>query len=298
MKLIHLAALILLGSIWGASFLFIRVAAPVLGPLPLMGARVFIAGAALFVYAAVLRQLPDLRGRWRDVLVVGALNSAFPFVLIAAASLTLTASLASILNSTTPLFTAVIAAAWLKKPLSMRVWLGVGLGITGVTVLVGGAPLAFNAQLLLAALASLSAAFCYGLGNVYASQHFNGVAPLHSALAQMLGATVLLTLPALATLPDTPPTPGAIGSLLALALVSTSFATLIYFYLINHIGPTRTSTVTFLVPVFGTCWGILFLQEPFTPGILLGMGLILLSVSQVLELRVDLWRRTAPQSAD
>jgi drug/metabolite transporter (DMT)-like permease len=146
---------------------------------------------------------------------------------------------------------------------------------------VGGSALQVTPTLIVAALASLAAAFCYGLGTVYASEHFRETPILTTSIGQLLGAGVLLLIPSLAAVPQTVPPVDALLALLALAFLSTSFAYLLYFYLVNHIGPTRTITVTFLVPVFGTLWGVLFLQEVFTGGMLLGMVVILGSVGLV-----------------
>lgn len=282
MKPVQLAALVLLGAIWGASYLFIRVSSAAFGPLMLMAIRVTLAVAVLYVYALIMRDLPDLRKRWRVFLVVGFLNSALPFALIAFAQLTLTASLASILNATTPLFTAIVAAIWIKEALTWQKLVGVVMGIIGVMLLVQGSPLEINDGLWLAVLGSLGAALSYGVGTVYASKSFGGLKPLHGAIGQLSGATVLLIVPAALNVPQTMPSQEAIFALLALALLSTSFAYQLYFYLLNNVGPTRTATVTFLVPVFGTIWGVLLLNETFNLTMLLGMAVILGSVWLVI----------------
>jgi drug/metabolite transporter (DMT)-like permease len=282
MKPVQLAALVLLGAIWGASYLFIRVSSAAFGPLTLMAIRVTLAVSVLFVYALLVRDVPDIRQRWRVFLVVGFLNSALPFALIAYAQLTLTASLASILNATTPLFTALVAAFWIKEALTWQKLVGVVMGIAGVMLLVQGSPLEINNGLWLAVAGSLSAALSYGFGTVYASKAFVGLKPLHGAIGQLSGASVILLIPATFNIPATMPSQEAILALLALALLSTSFAYQLYFYLLNNVGPTRTATVTFLVPVFGTIWGVLFLKEPFNVTMLLGMAVILGSVWLVI----------------
>src|SRR5215211_4596110 len=136
-----LGALVLLGALWGASYMFIRVAVPALGPFALMGLRVALAASVLGLYAALLaRGMPKLRSRWKEILFVGATNSAIPFSLIAAAEIKLTASLAAILNSTTALFAAVIAALWIGEELTMKKVFGLVMGLVGVAVLVGWGP--------------------------------------------------------------------------------------------------------------------------------------------------------------
>ena len=285
MKPIYIIALTLLGSLWGASFMFIRVASPVFGPFLLMFVRVLIAVLALLAYAAYLRQIPDLRAQWRQFLVLGALNSGLPFVLIAFSALTLTSSLTAILNSTTPLFTALVAAVWIGERLTPRKIIGVLMGIVGVAILAGGSPLELTPAFVIAVLASLAAALCYGLGTVYASRITGDLKGFQAAIGQLLGATVVLAVPAVATPAPAPITLPAVAALIALALLSTSFAYLLYFYLLRHVGPTRTATVTFLVPLFGTFWGVLLLGEALSIGLFIGMAVILASVSLVIGAR-------------
>ncbi|GAB5493143.1 MAG: DMT family transporter [Phototrophicaceae bacterium] len=293
MKAIHVGALILLGAIWGASFLFIREAAHDFGPIVLMFLRVFLAGLVLIPIAPFLLRnrkrlnKSELLSYWKQFLIMGAFNSAIPFTLIAFSELTITASLASILNSLTPLCTAIIAAIWVGEKLTGQKISGAVLGIIGVMVLVGGSPLDLNNEFLLAVVASIGAAVCYGIGTVYASRHITGLPAIQASIGQLLGASLILALPSVATVPDTMPSMRAIISLVALILLSTSFAYLIYFYLLRQVGPTRTASVTFLVPVFGTIWGIVFLDEPFSWGMLLGMAIILLSVGLVLGAKFE-----------
>jgi len=290
MKPIHYAALTLLGAVWGASFLFIGVAVPEFGPLNLMFVRVLAAGLIMFAVARLtlrehLGPALRLRQNWRVYLIIGLLNSALPFTLIAYSELHLPVSLAAILNSTTPLFTALIAALWGSERLSGRKVGGVVLGVAGVAVLMGGAPLALNSVVALAVLASLLAALSYGTATVYAARHMTGLPAALASAAQLLAASVWLVVPGMAAAPAARPSTAAIGALAALILLSTTFAYLLYFYLLRHVGPTRTASVTFLVPVFGSVWAVLLLREPFNLGMLAGMGIILLSVGLVMGAR-------------
>ena len=287
MKPIHYAALLLLGAVWGASFLFIGLAVPEFGPLPLMFARVLIAGLLLLLFASLtqrragLRATLRLREKWPTYLIVGLLNSALPFTLIAFSELRLTASLAAILNSTTPLFTALIAAVWGSERLTGgKVW-GVVLGVIGVAVLVGGAPLDISSGGVVAVAPAGRAALGRGAGRRSAARHITGLPAAYASTVQLLGAAVVLAAPGVLTLPAVRPSSPAIGALAALILVSTTFAYLLYFFLLKNVGPTRTTSVTFLVPVFGSLWSILFLREPFSLGMLLGGAIILASVGLV-----------------
>src|SRR5215217_1079055 len=236
------AGLVLLGALWGGSFLFIRIAVPALGPFFLVELRVGLAAAVLFLYAIAAGRVPKIRSRWRSFLVLGFLNAALPFTLISAAEIHLTASLAAILNSTTVMFTAIVATVWMGDALTVKKAVGIVLGIVGVTVLVGWDPLPLNGVVLLAVAAMLIASLSYALGATYAKWSFSGIPPL------------------------------------GLALLSTAVAYLIYFRLIENVGPTSTVTVTLLVPVFGLLFGVLLLDEPFGLGTLAGLGIILTSV--------------------
>jgi drug/metabolite transporter (DMT)-like permease len=250
------AGLVLLGAVWGAAFLFIRVAVPALGPFPLVELRVGLAAVALILYVFAVGRVPKIRRRWRSFLVLGFLNTALPFSLISAAEIHLTASLAAILNSTTVMFTAIVAAVWMGDALTTRKLVGIVLGIVGVTVLVGWDPTPLNGVVLLSVAAMLFASLSYALGATYTKHSFSGIPPIGMAIGQLTVALCVL----------------------ALALLSTAVAYLIYFRLIENVGPTSTVTVTLLVPVFGLLFGVLLLDEPFGLGTLAGLGIILFSV--------------------
>ena len=273
--------LVLLAAIWGASFVFIRVAAPAFGPLPLMATRMVIAVAALLLYVALTRTRLDLgrsRGRF---LVLGAFNAAIPFALIATAELRLSASLGSILNSTSPLFSVFVARIAFGAALRGPQVVGAVVGIGGVAALVGVGEVSNDPSFLLAVAASLAAALSYAIGASYAGRAFPGLRPLDIAVGQSLGAAVVLLPGALLTPPRSMPPPEAVASLLALALLGTVLAYLIYFRLIAAVGATRAIAVTFLIPVFGVLFGVLFLGEAAGANLIAGMALILTGVALV-----------------
>ncbi len=280
--------LLLLAALWGGSFLFIRLASPVIGPVVLMDARVLIAGLALLVYAALLARMPDLWRRWRAYLLLGGLNAAAPFTLIAFAELHLPASLAAILNATTPLFGAVVAFFWLHDRMTAKKIVGILIGVIGVVVLVGWSPFPLTPLVLLSVGASLLAACFYGIGGVYSKVAFQKEPPLALAMGQQLGAGVVLLPFAVASLPASFPSVPIVLAILALALFSTSLGYLIYFRLMTTVGPTSTLSVTFLVPVFGLLWGAIFLKEPLTIGWLIGLGIVLVGMGFVTNLRIPL----------
>lgn len=282
----ELAALFVLAALWGGSFLFIRVAAPALGPFPLAAGRVTLAALVLWVGMRALGQRPALRANARKLLVLGALNAAVPFSLIAAAELRLTASLAAMLNATVPLWGALFGVLWLGERVTPRRAAGLLLGVVGVGVLVGWSPIAMTRATALSVGATLVATCGYALAGVYAKRQLAGVPAPTLALGQQVAAAVWLAAPALWRLPHAHPTRPAALALLALALLSTTVAYLLYFHLIAAVGPTKTSTVTYLLPLFGMVWGALFLGEPLTAGMLAGLALILGSVLLVNDVRL------------
>lgn len=292
MNLRHVGVLLLLAAIWGASFLFIRIASPVLGPVFLVELRVWLAAFALLLYALVTKRLPTWRGQWRAYLILGALNCAIPFTLVATAELHLTASLAAILNATIPLFTVVVAAVWGQERLTLQKGFGLLVGFVGVGILVGWSPLPLNARVLLSAGASVLASFFYAVGGVYSKVAFKDTPPLALAIGQQVAAGLLLLPIAVFRIPTTKPSVSIILAVLALALLSTAVAYLLYFFLIKSVGPTNTLSVAFLIPVFGLLWGMLFLGESLSAGSLVGLSMIFLSIVCVTSLRFPWKGRT------
>jgi drug/metabolite transporter (DMT)-like permease len=270
-----LGRLFLLAAVWGGSFILIRVVVPSLGPIVTVEARVLIAGLALLLVAAVVRRPLELRDRWPQYLAVGAMNSALPFALISAAELHLTASMAAILNATSPLFGALVAAAWLGDPLTGRKLAGISIALSGIVVLLGWSPLPWTVATFLSVTASLLAALCYGVGSGYTKVKLSGAPPLGMAIGSQLGASLCLAPLVPLAPPTAAPSLAVVLCVLTLALLSTALAYLLYFRLVVDIGPTRTLTVTFLTPIFGVLWGALFLGEAVTPVKLAACAIIL-----------------------
>jgi drug/metabolite transporter (DMT)-like permease len=290
--------LVLLASLWGASFLFIRIAVAPLGPFLLMDLRVLIASGTLMLYAFFLRRLPDLQKRWKEYLLLGTINSAIPFTLIATSELYITSSLAAILNATTPMFTAVVAALWLKDPLTWKKGAGLLLGFIGVTILVGWSPVPMEEKVLLAIGAMLAASFSYAIGGVYAKKTFPDASPLAMAIGQLTGAAVALLPAAAVTAPSARFTLFGTAATLGLAILSTAVAYLLYFRLLHNVGPTKTMTVTFLVPLFSLLWGVLLLDEPLGAGVITGFLLICAGIVFVADLRLGLGRSSVPTQSE
>jgi drug/metabolite transporter (DMT)-like permease len=256
-----LIRLLLLSAIWGGSFLLIRVGAPALGPVTLMEARVLLAAIFLTGVAVALRRPPlDWRTHWRHYLIIGLLNSALPFLLFGYAALTLPASLLSILNATSPLWGTLIAALWQRAPLDGRRLAGLVLGIFGVGLLVGFDRVALAPGAGVAISAALAAALCYAIASSYAKSA-REVAPFANAHGSMWAASLLIAPVLLAFPPAATPTPGMLALLVALGVLCSGIAYLLYFRLIEDIGAAPALTVTFLIPLFGSFFGWLVLDE-------------------------------------
>lgn len=281
MRAKDLIGLLVLSALWGGSFLFIRIAAPVLGPVVLIELRVFLAGVLLLLYSLVTRQPLNLRKYWLTYLLIGILNSAIPFTLIATSELHLTAGLAAILNATSPLFGAVVAALWIKEALTFKKIIGLLLGLAGVCVVMGWSPLPLTLTIILSVVASLVAAAFYGIASVYTKIYARGTNSVAVSTCSQLGAALfLLPLTFVAPMQQVPSIQVSLA-VAALALLCTAVGYLIYFSLIANVGPTRALTVTFLAPVFGVLWGALFLGEPLTLSTILGFAIILLGTGFV-----------------
>jgi drug/metabolite transporter (DMT)-like permease len=274
-----IAELIALAAIWGASFLFMRVAVPEFGPLALTALRV--GGATLCLLPLVLwhGHLGALRTHWRAIAIVGLFNSALPFVFFGIAALAINAGLSSIFNATAPLWGALIAWLWLHDKLSPSRVLGLFIGFVGVVFLAWDKasfkPGDHGVSAGLAIGACLLATLCYGFAANYTKQRLTGVPPLSVAAGSQAAATAVLALPALGFAPQAMPSATAWGSVIVLALLCTAVAYLLYFRLIAHVGAPRAITVTYLIPVFAALWGALFLREDITLSMAAGCVVIL-----------------------
>jgi drug/metabolite transporter (DMT)-like permease len=260
MSTANLLRLFLLAAIWGGSFLFMRIAAPVLGAAVLIEYRVLFASLFLAVIGLFLKKKLDLRQHWKHYLILGLFNSALPFLMFAFAARTLSASVLAVLNATTPLWGTLIAAVWSRSMVSGKVLLGLALGTCGVALLVGFDHVSSKPGAGLAIAAVLFASFNYGIASNYAKQA-KAVEPFANAHGSMWAST-LLVLPVVPFFPaPAEPTLGIMAAVLALGILCSGVAYLIYFRLIQDVGPSSALTVTFLSPLFGILWGVAFLGE-------------------------------------
>lgn len=271
--------LVMLGAIWGASFLFMRVAVPEFGAIALVEIRVAIGALLLFVVLLWQGGARDVLRLIVPLVVVGIFGSAIPFTLFAYGTLTISAGTASVMNATAPLFTALVGYIWLRDKLLPTQSIGLAIGFGGVLLLlwdrialnVEGAALAIGACLL--------AAFCYGIVVNYTKKNLTGVAPIVNAAGSQLAAAVLLLPLAIVYWPDEAVSAQGWYNAIALGLLSTGIAFILYFRLIARIGPARAITVTYLVPVFGMLWGLTFLGERISGGMMAACAVILVGIA-------------------
>jgi drug/metabolite transporter (DMT)-like permease len=261
-----------LAAIWGSSFLFMRLAVVEFGPLPTAALRVGIAAAFLLPLLLWKGQGHVLRRHWPVISVVGLLNSGIPFFLFSFALLSITTGLSAILNATVPLFGALVAWAWLRdRPTGSRI-LGLAIGFLGVAMLAWDKATfkagASGIAPAWAVLACLLACVCYALAASATKRYLTGLPPLVTATGSQLGATIGLALPALWLRPGQVPSAQAWLALVALGVLCTGVAYILYFRLIETTGPARALAVTFVVPVFAVLYGALFLREQVTPWML------------------------------
>ncbi|WP_148713836.1 DMT family transporter [Chitinolyticbacter meiyuanensis] len=271
--------LILLAAIWGASFLFMRVSVPALGPvIPAVG-RIVVGAVFLALVALLLRRVALQRAHWRHYLILGLFNTALPFLCYGFAARQLTASVMSILNATAPIWGALVAAVWLGVKPTLKSACGLLLGVVGVTVLVGLDAATSQPGAGWAIMAVLSATLCYAIASSYSKRHAADVPPFAAAHGSMWAASFTI-LPLLAWQPaPVVPTPLAVCAVLALGVFCTGMAYLLYFRLVQDIGPASALTVTFLIPVFGVLWGVLLLGETIGHNTLAGAALVLVGTA-------------------
>lgn len=273
----------LLAALWGSSFLFMRLGSAEFGVWATAGVRVAVASVFLLPVLCWRGHWPTLRRHLRPILLVGVLNSALPFALYTYALRSVSTGLAAILNATTPLMAALVAWAWLGERPGRARALGLLLGFAGVVLLswdrlgphhAGSDPWAVPA--------CLAATLCYALAASFTQKHLSGVHPLATAAGSQLGAALALAVPTALAWPAAMPGATAWGALLAVGILCTGIAYILFFRLIEQAGPARAMTVTFLVPVFALLYGAVLLGERVSAHMLLGGAVVLAGVALAL----------------
>ncbi|WP_237113822.1 DMT family transporter [Pseudoalteromonas rubra] len=251
-----------------------RIAAPTFGPAYLIEFRVSFAALALLVIALYLKQYLHFRAHARHYFILGLLNTALPFVLFVYAAQTLTVSMLAILNATAAIWGALIAFFWHRTPLSAKSLIGMVLGVCGVVILVGWDQTLISEKLIWSVLAGVLAAVSYEIASNYA-KNAPQIPAFDNAHGSMWAAVVWL-LPLLPFVPmRAVPDSTEISAVIALGVICTGIAYLLYFRLISEVGAASALSVTFLIPLFGIIWGYLILDEQVGLNTLGGMVLVL-----------------------
>ena len=261
MELKNWILLILLGAVWGSAFMFIKISADDFGPILLVNLRLLLAGALFLPFLLRKKYLAHFKSHFPGILILSIFSNAFPFTMFSYASLGATSNMLGILNGTTAFMTMVVAYFWLKESITPKQIFGIILGFLGILVLVNPA----NGSATLGASGfALVGALSYSFSGVYIQKYqLNANKFVLIGWAMLFGGLFLTPL-SFFNLPDQMPDNNAIAALLWLGIVSTGIAYLGYIRLIEQIGAVRTSTVTYLLPVFSIIWGSIFLQEKIT----------------------------------
>ena len=281
MKPADLSRLVALAAIWGASFLFFRMAVPAIGVAWFAELRVAIAALAMLGYVLLAGVRLEVRRHWRAYLMMGLLNAAVPWTLYAYAGLHLGAGTMSILNATTPFFAAICGALWLDERFTSRKLAGLALGVVGVAKVVGLGPVALTREVVLGSAACIAATLCYALSTTWLKKYDSTVSTISLTTSTLLVASIAIA-PFLGTMPPAEAfSVQVVVAVLGVSLLCSALGFLLYFRLIADLGPTRASTVTFLIPVFGVLWGLVFLGEEVGAGTIAG-GLTVLGATALV----------------
>jgi drug/metabolite transporter (DMT)-like permease len=269
------ARLVALAALWGAAFIFMRVAAPVLGAAWTAELRVLLGGLALLAWLRLAGVDPGLRAHWCFYLLVGGIGIAAPFALYSFAAIHAPASLLAIVNATSPIFGLAWNASLRDERVTLQKAAGLALGIAGVALIARPGGIAADPVFGWAVAAALAACCLYGVVGVLIKRFAGGASPRGMAAGNQLAAAAVL-IPLLPFMPPlAAPSALVLANVLALALLASGVAFVLYFRLIADVGATRALTVTYLIPLFGILWGWLFLGEALPASALAGGVLIL-----------------------
>jgi len=279
MKGRDLVDLVALGFLWGASFLFMRIAGPEFGAFALVEVRVAIATLVLLPILIARGQGSELTENWIPLGILGIHNTALPFVLFTWATLYLSAGTSAILNATAPIFTAIIAWVWIGEKMTIGRIIGLLVGTVGVWLLVSDKVETSMGNTTLAVIAALGGSLLYGIAGNFTRRYASHIKPLAVAAGSQVSATLVLLPVAVLTWPDTSISPTAWAAAITMGLFSTALAYILYFRLIANTGPTNAITVTYLIPLFAMLLGAVVIDEPITGAMVVGCAVILLGTA-------------------
>jgi len=278
--------LILLSAIWGGSFIFMRVLAPVLGPVLTASMRSLIAGVFLIVIFKLTNYKIHWKRDFKPLIIIGVVNSSIPFFMYAYAALHIPASLSSIMNSMAPMFGAVFSAMFLIEPLSVRKVVGLLIGTLGVVIVSSFNVSGIGWSYYLSIGACILATICYGISSVYIKLKASHIEPKAIAAGSQLFAGLALLPLAFISPVSVVLDFKLVMTLILFAVICNALAYLLYYKLLDNIGPTKALTVTFVIPVFGIVWGYTLLGEAITFTTVFGGLVILLGTYIVTTAKV------------
>ena len=282
MRASDVAGLGVLALLWGSAYLFIRAAVPEFGPAPLIALRLGLSALVLAPLLLLRREWAAMRRAAAPLVVQGVLFSALPFLLLAWASLSMTAGLTAILNATAPLFAAIVGLAWLGERLGRWRALGLAIGFAGVVVLMWGR-IGLRLDEVAGALAAmLVASALWGVGGHWTRTRLAGLSPAAVSVGTLAVSAAALAPLAALTWPAEPPSPRAWAELAFLGVASSGLGYLLYYRLLRRIGAVRATSVTFLNPPVAMLAGALYLGEPVTMQMAAGAAVILAGTALVL----------------
>lgn len=260
--------------------MFLRIASPVMGPWVLAGGRVALAALTLALLMRLLRHRWPW-AHWKELTLLGALSVSVPFLLYAWAALRLPAGYSALLNTTVVLFGTLSAARFGQDTLTWRKLAGCVAGAAGVALIVRLGPVQPDWPTLMAALACIGAAFCYGVSTPLMKRATQRIQPLAISASIHVFALLMVLPGALWALPEARFTTPALTAMLVLGVVTSGLAYWAHLRIIRHVSPVAATSPAFLIPVFGVTWGHIFLGEALSPGIFAGGALVLLATALV-----------------
>lgn len=288
MKTKYFAQLVALSALWGASFLFIRIASPVFGPNVLALLRVSLATITLTILMRLLRQ-PWNWQHWRTLAVIGGLSVAMPFVLFAWAGLRLPAGYSALINTTAVIFGMFASARMGEDTITTRKVVGCVCGFAGVAFIVSLGPVQLTPQVALAVLACVVASACYGFSAPITKQAVGHMQPLQIAAGLHVLAVPMLIPGAVYSLPQAHFSVPALMAVLVMGVATSGLAYWAHLRILRHVTPVAAMSPIFMVPIFGVLWGHLFLGEELGSGLVIGGSLVL--VASALITGFNPWRR-------
>ncbi|EPM3922375.1 DMT family transporter [Raoultella planticola] len=290
MRVADYLRLLLLAVIWGASFLFMRIAVPQFGAINTAFLRVFFGFAGLAVILFMLKSSFDFKGKFKSSVILGVINSGLPFLMYCLAAKWLPAGYSAILNATTPLMGALVGFSCFAEKLTLRKWAGIFLGLVGIIVITTIGKASSADKQIAGVIACLIATGCYGVASFLTRSWISnkgGLDPKIVAFGSQMGASIFL-MPFFLWSTSIGPTVNwqqqeAWISVIAVGVICTAFAYILYFRLIADVGPLRSLTVTFLIPPFGMLWGYTVLGEIINNGFIIGATIIGVAVWMVVS---------------